>query len=61
MRHRTAIGRRAAVAAMAALTATSGVALAQEDIVIGQTAPYSGPLSALSVVGNTHKIGRAHV
>lgn len=55
MRHRTAIGRRAAVAAMAALTATSGVALAQEDIVIGQTAPYSGPLSALSVVGNTHK------
>ncbi|MBS0221267.1 MAG: ABC transporter substrate-binding protein [Proteobacteria bacterium] len=53
MRHWTAIGRRAAVVVLAALTTTSGVALAQ-DIVIGQTAPYSGPLSALSVVGNTH-------
>lgn len=54
MRGSMAVGRLAA-AALAAMTMACGAASAQEEIVIGQTAPYSGPLSALSVVGNTHK------
>ncbi len=41
--------------AAAAMAMACGGASAQEEIVVGQTMPYSGPLSALSVVGNTHK------
>jgi len=55
MRNSTAVGRLAAAAMLVATAMASGAASAQEEIVIGQTAPYSGPLSALSVVGNTHK------
>jgi len=55
MRNSTAVGRLAAAAMLVATAMVSGAASAQEEIVIGQTAPYSGPLSALSVVGNTHK------
>jgi branched-chain amino acid transport system substrate-binding protein len=45
----------AAAAVLMATAMASTAVSAQEEIVIGQTAPYSGPLSALSVVGNTHK------
>ena len=54
MRDRMAARWLAAGAMLAALTMACGAATAQDEIVIGQTAPYSGPLSALSVVGNTH-------
>ena len=43
------------VIAMAVLACATAGARAQDDILIGQTSPYSGPVSALSVIGNTHQ------
>lgn len=51
----TAGGNLRSVVALVVLAFGSASAAAQDEILIGQTVPYSGPVSALSVIGNTHQ------
>jgi len=55
MLQRWMAAHRLAALALAVLAWRAGEAAAQNEIVIGQTVPYSGPVSALSVIGNTHQ------
>jgi len=48
-------GTIGSVVTLAVLACGIAPASAQDEILIGQTIPYSGPVSALSVIGNTHQ------